>query len=224
MFILEEDGAKFRVLTVFVLIGFIMTLGLVFLTVMFPESSGQYHEFINPENIKTELITDSEQARISLYSIIIDNFFILGYFALFYGAYLLTKHLDPVLPRVGFIMGISTAVFDILENAVLLGLLNGVPVGYEPVNLMFGIQWLFMSIKDISSVIATLIFAVLLIISLNKTDKNKGAILLLAVFLLLYTILGSIGLMDPLFLQLRNISFVLDMAVASAVFYAISRS
>ena len=115
-------------------------------------------------------------------------------------------------------------MFDILENAVLLGLLNGVPVGYEPVDLMFGIQWLFMSIKDISSVIATLIFAVLLIISLNKTDRNKGAILLLAVFLLLYTILGSIGLMDPLFLQLRNISFVLDMAVASAVFYAISRS
>ena len=221
---MEEEGAKFRVLTVFILIGFLMTLGLVFLTVAFPDSSGQYHEIINPADIKTELATNSEQVNISLYSIVIDNFFILGYFALFYGAYLLTKHLDPVLPRVGFIMGISTAVFDILENSVLLGLINGVPAGYEPVDLMFGIQWLFMSIKDISSVIATLIFAVLLILSLNKTEKNKTLILVLAVFLLFYTILGSLGLMDPLFLQLRNLSFVLDMAVASVVFYSISRS
>ena len=221
---METDGSKFKVLTVFVLIGFVMTLGLVVLTILFPDSSGQYHEIINPADIKTELVTNSEQANISLYSIIIDNFFILGYFSLFYGAYLLTKHLDPVLPRVGFIMGISTAVFDILENAVLLGLLNGVPAGYEPVDLMFGIQWLFMSIKDISSVIATLIFAVLLLLSLNKTEMNRVAILVLAIFLLMYTVLGSLGLMNPLFLQLRNLSFVLDMAVASVVFYSISRS
>jgi hypothetical protein len=221
---MEENGSQFKVLTVFVLIGFVMTLGLIFLTVMFPDSSGQYHEIMNPNTIVTELNTDSEQVKISLYSIIIDNIFIVGYFSVFYGAYLLTKSQDPIIPKFGFAMGMSTAIFDFLENAVLVGLINGVPAGYTPDSLMFGIQWLFMSFKDISSIVATLVFGVLLLISLNSPENLRVRKLVLALFLLLYTVLGSLGLMDPLFLQLRNLSFVLDMAVASGVFYSISKS
>jgi hypothetical protein len=220
---MELQGSKFKVLTVFVVIGFLVTIGLVFLTVMFPDSLGQIHEIDDPVSIANELLANPEQRNISLYSIILDNFFILGYFSLFYGVYLLTKDLDPVIPKSAFILGIFTAVFDILENSLLLGILNGVPVGFTPEELLFGIFWFFMSVKDIFAVLTTFTFAILLLIGLNDQKSIRIHKLVLAGFLLLFTFLGSLGLMSPLFLQLRNVSFVVDLAVASVVFYSISR-
>lgn len=218
---MEEVGSKFKVLTVFVIIGFLMTIGLIVLTIMFPDSLGQIHEIESPISIANK-IGDPEQRNISLYSVIIDNFFILGYFALFYGAYLLTKDLDAIIPKTAFIFGIFTAVFDILENSLLLGILNSIPVGYTPEDLIFSIFWFFMSVKDIFAVLATFIFAILLLIGLNDQKSIRIHKIILAGFLLLFTFLGSLGLMSPFFLQLRNISFVIDLAVASGIFYSIS--
>ncbi|MHA1989572.1 MAG: hypothetical protein ACW98A_01315 [Candidatus Hodarchaeales archaeon] len=221
---MEVDGSKFKTITVFVLIGFIMTIGMAFLTIVFPDSTGQLHVIDNPANIISDIRTNAEHRNISLFSIILDNFFILGYFALFYGAYLLTKNLDPIIPKASFAIGVFTAIFDILENALLIGIFNGIPVNYTPDNLIFGILWFFVSVKDIFSVLATFSFAIMFLLTLNTPKNLRIQKMVLAGFLLLYAVLGALGLMSALFLELRNLSFVIDMAVASAVFYSISRN
>jgi hypothetical protein len=220
---MEVETAKFKFLTWFVFIGFLMTIGMVFLTVMFPNYTGQLHVIENPTTIINNIKTDTDYQNIALISIILDNFFIFGYFTLFYGAYLLTKNLDPFIPKASLVIGILTAIFDVLENALLIGIFNGIPVNYTPDNLIYGILWFFVSVKDIFSVLAAFSFAVMFLLTLNDPKYLRMEKLVLAVFLLLFTTLGALGLMSSLFLQLRNLTFVIDLAVATAIFYSISR-
>jgi hypothetical protein len=216
----SAELSKFKLISVFVFIGFLITVGLLLLTLANPATS-QYHIIENPATIKATLTADPMLVASNLAGIALDNFFIVGYFAIFYGLYLLTKPVDINVARAAFLFGSMTVLFDLLENSVLISIFNGVPAGYEPDNLIFGLLWVCTSIKDSSSYISAIIFFVLLLQGRNHYRPLKTTKIVLALFLLLYFALGSLGIISSIFLLLRNLSFVVDMAVSTVLFYKI---
>ncbi len=109
-----------------------------------------------------------------------------------------------------------------VENAIHVALLNGIPAGWTPDGMYFATLWSFTFVKDLTSYMAGMIFIVMLIVTINDMPRIKTYKILLAILLCLYVGLGSIAIVDSSFLVLRNLSFVIDMGVGSIVLYRMS--
>jgi len=219
----ETFSEKMRVVSVFVFIGFLMTIGMAVGTVLTPEAV-QFHDVVDPQLIIDALNTDTaSQLQSRLFGIVLDNFFIIGYLAIFYGLYLLVKDKDEMFSKIAFIAGSMTALFDMIENAIHVALINGVPVGWNPDPLIFVELWTATFIKDITSYMAGMIFVVLLLLSASSAFDLRMSKVILAILVGLYVALGSIALVIPEVLTIRNLSFMFDMGIGSYLLHSISK-
>ncbi|MFX1369732.1 MAG: hypothetical protein ACFFAY_14140 [Promethearchaeota archaeon] len=219
----ESIGPQLRVAAIFVFIGFIMTLGMTAGILANPEGS-QFHQVIDPADIITDLSTaTSADIQMRLAGIVFDSFFIVGYIAIFYGLFMLVKEKDPFFPKLAFILGLTTGVCDLTENAMHVALYNGIPSGWIPEGSYFASLWSFTFTKDLTSYMAGMIFIVLLLLTLSEIPEIKVAKLILTILVVAYVGLGSIAVVIPSVLLLRNLSFMIDMLVGSILLYRISR-
>jgi hypothetical protein len=153
--------------------------------------------------------------QFSLAGLVFDCFFIVGYLSIFYALYVLTKDRDLVLPKLAFALGLTTGVTDLIENAMHVALLTGVPNGWVPDSLVFSNAWTVTFVKDLTSYMAAMIFIVLLLMSLSSPPVLRTSKIILAILLALYAVLGCIAVVIPTFLTFRNLSFMIDMLLGA---------
>ena len=215
----------FKIISAFVFIGFLATIGLLLLTIIVPDAS-QFHlpasdttslQLLMPSNMTRS------QANQNIQSIIIDNFFIVGYTGIFLGAYLYVKEVK-YYAKFALIFGLLTTATDFIENAMVVAISNSMVIGYKPDPLLWGIFWSISSLKDISAYVSTFTFAVLFLLTLNDQPKIRFNKLVFVILLFLFAIIGSFGLFSALFLTLRNVLFVFDLVIASILFYKTNES
>jgi hypothetical protein len=219
----ESISVQLRVAAVFVFIGFIMTIGMTAGTLANPEG-GQFHEVIDPADIINDISTATgADIQMRLAGIVFDTFFIVGYMAIFYGLFLLVKEKDFFFPKLAFILGLTTGVCDLVENAMHVALYTGVPSGWVPEGAYFASLWSFTFTKDLTSYMAGMIFIVLLLLTLGDAPKIRAEKLVLTILVVAYVSLGSIAVIVPSVLLLRNLSFMIDMLVGSILLFWISK-
>ena len=218
----DTTGPKLKVASVFIFLGFIMTLGMTATTLLNP-GGGDLYEVRPIANVIADLVgATALDINIKLTSLVLDNFFMIGYLAIFYGLFLLTKSREDLIAKVAFALGSLTFISDLVENAYQVALLTGVPNGWVPADNVFSSMWMVMYVKDISSYMAGFTFIVLLVLSLNDPPEFKSSKLIFVVLLGLYVGLGVVAIIEPSFLVFRNISFMIDLLIASLLFRQIS--
>ncbi|MHA2242841.1 MAG: hypothetical protein ACXACE_14650 [Candidatus Thorarchaeota archaeon] len=218
----ENTGSRLRIASIFVFIGFLMTIGMTAGTLLNPEG-GQFHDATNPANIITELLTaQTTDIQIRLAGIVFDSFFIVGYAAIFYGLFLLTRSKDPFFPKLALILGLTTGLCDMIENAIHIALYTGVPNGWTPEGLYFATLWSFTFIKDLTSYMAGMIFIVMLFMTLSNPPDQRIYKIILVLLVGFYVGLGSIAVVERSFLLLRNLSFMIDMLFGAVILNRIS--
>ncbi len=218
----ENISNQLRIASAFVFIGFLMTIGIAVGT--FTNPTGQFHEPMDPQIIINELTTaEIGDLYMGLAGIVIDTFFIVGYIAIFYGIFLLIREEDPFFPKLGFILGLTTGMCDMIENAIHVALYAGVPNGWTPDGLVFATLWSFTFIKDLTSYMAGMIFVVMLLMTLGGPSKVRIYKIALAVLIGLYVGLGSIAVVENSLLILRNLSFMIDMLFGAVILNRLSK-
>ncbi|MHA1577053.1 MAG: hypothetical protein ACTSU3_06800 [Candidatus Thorarchaeota archaeon] len=220
----DEKGSRLYLASVFVFMGFIMTLGMLVETLFNPEG-GQYHTAMNIQDIIDQIAASASTViQFQLAGVVFDTFFIIGYISIFYGVFLLTKNRDELFPKLGFIFGISTGILDLIENAIHVALLTGIPNGWTPDSLLFANLWTLTFTKDFTSYMAGMIFIILLLVTLNNPPKIRGYKLVLLILLVLYVLTGSIAVVEPSFFIIRDLSFMIDMGLTAFILYRISKT
>jgi hypothetical protein len=200
---------------VFVFIGFLMTLGMTAETLLNTGAVNLY-TVTDIQSIINALVASSAfSIQFSLAGLVFDCFFIVGYLSIFYALYVLTKDRDLVLPKLAFALGLTTGVTDLIENAMHVALLTGVPNGWVPDSLVFSNAWTVTFVKDLTSYMAAMIFIVLLLMSLSSPPVLRTSKIILAILLALYAVLGCIAVVIPTFLTFRNLSFMIDMLLGA---------
>ncbi|MDF1539882.1 MAG: hypothetical protein P1Q69_13360 [Candidatus Thorarchaeota archaeon] len=218
----ENISSQLKIASAFVFIGFLMTIGMAVGTITDPEG-GQFHEPMDPQIIINRLASaDIGELYAGLTGVVIDTFFIVGYIAIFYGIFLLIRDEDPFFPKLGFILGITTGMCDMIENAIHVALYAGVPNGWTPDGLLFASLWSFTFIKDLISYMAGMIFVVMLLMTLDGPSKIKLYKIALAVLIGFYVGLGSIAVVENSLLVLRNLSFMIDMLFGAIILNRLS--
>ncbi|MFW9853507.1 MAG: hypothetical protein ACFFFG_00505 [Candidatus Thorarchaeota archaeon] len=216
-------SSELNMVSIMVFLGFIMTLGMVTTTVLYPDG-GQFHLAMDPADIYTQLNAMSLPERdIMLAGIIFDTFFILGYLSLFYGLFLLVKHLGPFFPRLGLVLGMTTAGCDLIENALHIAFITGVFNGWNADPILWVYLWTFTFIKDLTSYMAGFIYVVLLVMTLSSPVGLRMTKLVFVLFFGFYILIGTLGVINPSFLIIRNLGFVIDLGVAAILFYRASK-
>jgi hypothetical protein len=211
-----------KVASVFIFLGFLMTLGMTVTTILNP-GGGDLYEVRPIANVIADLVGASAQdINIKLASLVFDNFFMIGYLAIFYGLFLLTREKEELIAKVAFTLGGVTFVSDLVENAYQVALLTGVPNGWIPADSVFSSFWVVMYVKDLSSYMAGFTFIVLLLLSLRDPPEFKSSKAIFVVLLGLYVSLGAIAIIEPSYLVLRNLSFMIDLLIASLLFRQIA--
>ena len=214
----DAIGPKLKVASVFIFLGFLMTLGLTVTTLLNP-GGGDLYEVRPIANVIADLAAATAQdINIKLASLVFDNFFMIGYLAIFYGLFLVTKEREQLIAKVAFLLGSLTFISDLVENAFQVALLTGVPNGWVPADNVFSSLWVVMYVKDISSYMAGFTFIVLLLISLSDPPEVRTAKLVFVILLGLYVSLGVVAIIEPSFLLYRNLSFMIDLLIASLLF------
>jgi hypothetical protein len=218
----ENISNQLKIASAFVFIGFLMTIGMAVGTITAPDG-GQFHEPMDPQVIINNLASaEIGELYAGLTGIVIDTFFIVGYIAIFYGIFLLIRDEDPFFPKLGFILGITTGMCDMVENAIHVALYAGVPNGWTPDGLVFATLWGFTFVKDLTSYMAGMIFVVMLLMTLSGPSKMKVYKIALAVLIGLYVGLGSIAVVENSLLLLRNLSFMIDMLFGAVILNRLS--
>jgi len=185
---------------------------------------GQYHAAMSIQEIINQIATSSSFViKFQLAGIVFDSFFIIGYIGIFYGLYLLTKEKDDLFPKLGLAIGASTGILDLIENAIHVALLTGIPNGWTPDSLLFANLWTITFTKDLSSYMAGMIFIILLLVTLNDPPKLKVFKIVLLILVALYVGTGAIAVVEPSFLMIRNLSFMIDMGVGALLLHRISK-
>ena len=211
-------GPRLKVVSVFIFLGFLMTLGMTATTLLNP-GGGNLYELRPIGSVIADLVGASAQdITIKLAAIVFDNFFMIGYLAIFYGLFLLTRDEEKMMAKVAFLLGSLTFISDLVENAFQVALLTGVPNGWIPADNVFSSLWVVMYVKDISSYMAGFTFIVLLLLSLSNPPEVRIAKVVFVILLGLYVSLGVISIIVPSFLLFRNLSFMIDLLVASLLF------
>jgi hypothetical protein len=199
-----------------------MTIGMAAGTIINPSS--QFHEPMDPQIIINDLASaDVSDIYLGLSGIVIDSFFIVGYIAIFYGIFLLIRDKEYFFSKLGFVLGLTTGMCDMIENAIHVVLYTGVPNGWTPDGLVFATLWSFTFIKDLTSYMAGMIFIVMLLMTLDGPIDMKFYKVLLAVLVALYVGLGSIAVVESSFLLFRNLSFMVDMLLGSLILNRLSK-
>ena len=214
----DTIGPKLKVASVFIFLGFLMTLGMTATNLLNPGGGDLY--VVRPiADVIADLVGASAQdINIKLASLVFDNFFMIGYLCIFYGLYLVTREEEKLIAKVAFMLGSLTFLSDMIENAFQIALLTGVPNGWVPTDSVFSSLWVVMFIKDISSYMAGFTFIVLLLISLSNPPEFRTSKLVFVILLGLYVGLGVIAIIEPSFLLFRNLSFMIDLLIASLLF------
>ncbi|MHA2081632.1 MAG: hypothetical protein ACW99H_10860, partial [Candidatus Thorarchaeota archaeon] len=212
------------VASVFIFLGFLMTLGMTATMVLNP-GGGNLYEVRPIANVIADIVAASAQdINIKLASLVFDNFFMIGYLAIFYGLFLLTRDKEKVIAKVAFMLGSLTFISDLVENAFQVALLTGVPNGWLPADNVFSSLWVVMYVKDISSYMAGFTFIVLLLLSLSDTPEIRSSKVVFVILLGLYVSLGVFAIIEPSFLVFRNLSFMIDLLIASLLFRRLAAS
>jgi hypothetical protein len=215
-------GSRLKVASVFIFLGFLMTLGMV-ATIFLNPGGGNLYEVRPIASVIADLVAATPaDINIKLASLVFDNFFMIGYLSIFYGLYLLTKGKEDLIAKVAFALGSLTFISDLIENAFQIALLTGVPNGWVPADTVFSSFWTVMFVKDISSYMAGFTFIVLLLLSLSEPPEYRTSKLIFVILLGLYVGLGVIAIIEPPFLVFRNLSFMIDLLVASLLFRQMS--
>jgi hypothetical protein len=218
----DSISSHLKVASVFVFLGFLMTLGMTATTLLNP-GGGNLYEIRPIANVIADLVAATPMdINIKLASLVFDNFFMIGYLSIFYGLYLLTKGKEELFAKLAFALGSLTFISDLVENAFQVALLTGVPNGWVPADSVFSSFWTVMFVKDISSYMAGFTFIVLLLLSLSEPPEVKTPKLVFVILLGLYVGLGVIAIIEPSFLVFRNLSFMIDLLVASLLFHQMS--
>lgn len=214
----DTIGPRLKVASVFIFLGFLMTLGLTVTTLLNP-AGGNLYEVRPIANVIADLAAATAQdINIKLASLVFDNFFMIGYLAIFFGLYVLTREKEELIAKIAFLLGSVTFVTDMVENAFQVALLTGVPNGWVPTDDVFSSLWVVMYMKDISSYMAGFTFIVLLLLSLSNPPEFRTSKMVFVILLGLYVGLGVIAIIEPSFLVFRNLSFMVDLLVASLLF------
>ena len=215
----------FRIIAAFVFIGFLATLGLLLLFIIAPDAS-QFHLPVDT-SINSQLIYPSNMTRTqadqNILSVVIDNFFIVGYTGIFFGAFLYIRETN-YYAKFALVFGLLTSITDFIENAMVVAISNSMVIGYKPDPLLWGLFWSISALKDISAYVSTFTFANLFLHTLNQNLTIRSKKVIFIVLLLSFAFIGSLGLFSPAFLTLRNILFVLDLLIASILFYKTDES
>ena len=209
---------RLKVVSVFIFLGFLMTMGMT-ATIFLNPGGGNLYELRPIANVIADLVAATAQdINIKLASLVFDNFFMIGYLAIFYGLFLLTRDKENLIAKVAFSLGSLTFVSDMVENAFQVALLTGVPNGWVPADNVFSSLWVVMYVKDISSYMAGFTFIVLLLLSMNDAPDARTSKLVFVILLGLYVGLGVFAIIEPSFLVFRNLSFMIDLLIASLLF------
>jgi hypothetical protein len=221
---MAENRIQLKMASVFVFIGFLMTLGLAAVTLLSPGGS-QLHEAMDPQIIIDDLASaTAADISIRLAGIVFDTFFILGYMAIFYGLFVLTRDMEPFFPKLALALGLTTGFCDLVENAIQVALFNGIPTGWSPDGLYFATLWSFTFVKDLTSYMAGMIFIVLLLLTLNDPPNLRSSKLALAILVGLYVVIGSIAVVESPFLLVRDLSFMIDMLLGALLLFRMSQA
>jgi hypothetical protein len=214
----DAIGPRLKVVSAFIFLGFLMTLGMT-ATIFLNPGGGNLYEVRPIANVIADLVAATAQdINIKLASLVFDNFFMIGYLAIFYGLFLLTRDKENLIAKVAFALGSLTFVSDMVENAFQVALLTGVPNGWVPADNVFSSLWVVMYVKDISSYMAGFTFIVLLLLSMNDAPDVRTSKLVFVILLGLYVGLGVFAIIEPSFLVFRNLSFMIDLLIASLLF------
>ena len=215
----DTIGPRLKIASVFIFLGFLMTLGMV-TTIFLNPGGGNLYEVRPITNVIADLVGASAQdINIKLASLVFDNFFMIGYLAIFFGLFLLTREKEELIAKVAFLLGSLTFISDLVENAYQIALLTGVPNGWVPADNVFSSLWVVMYVKDISSYMAGFTFIVLLLLSLSNPPEFRTSKVVFVFLLGLYVGLGVVAIIEPSFLVFRNLSFMIDLLVASLLFH-----
>ncbi|MHA1949508.1 MAG: hypothetical protein ACW99G_07425 [Candidatus Thorarchaeota archaeon] len=218
----DTIGPRLKVASVFIFLGFLMTLGMT-VTIFLNPGGGNLYEVRPIANVIADLVgATAQDINIKLASLVFDNFFMIGYLAIFFGIYLLTREKEEFFAKIAFLLGSLTFVSDLVENAFQVALLTGVPNGWVPAANVFSLLWIVMYVKDISSYMAGFTFIVLLLLSLNNPPEFKSYKVVFIILLGFYVGLGVIAIIEPSFLLFRNLSFMIDLLFASVLFRQIA--
>ncbi|MHA2152061.1 MAG: hypothetical protein ACXAAQ_08775 [Candidatus Thorarchaeota archaeon] len=218
----DTIGPRLKVASVFIFLGFLMTLGMT-VTIFLNPGGGNLYEVRPIANVIADLVgATAQDINIKLASLVFDNFFMIGYLAIFFGIYLLTREKEEFFAKIAFLLGSLTFVSDLVENAFQVALLTGVPNGWVPAANVFSSLWIVMYVKDISSYMAGFTFIVLLLLSLNNPPEFKSYKVVFIILLGFYVGLGVIAIIEPSFLLFRNLSFMIDLLFASVLFRQIA--
>ncbi|MFW9955590.1 MAG: hypothetical protein ACFFD3_13665 [Candidatus Thorarchaeota archaeon] len=219
----ENIATQLRTASVFVFIGFLMTIVMAVGTVLDP-AGGQFHEATNPQTIIDSLLAAQiNDLYLGLTGIVVDTFFIIGYIGVFYGIFILIRDGDGFFSKLGFLLGLTTGICDMIENAFHVALYTGVPNGWTPDGLFFATLWSLTAIKDLTSYMAGMIFVIMLLLTLDDTIDLRLYKILLAILVALYVGLGSIAVVESSFLVFRNLSFMIDMLLGALILNRLSK-
>ena len=120
----EAIGPKLKVASVFIFLGFIMTLGMV-ATIFLNPGGGNLYEVRPIASVIADLVAATpSDINIKLASLVFDNFFMIGYLSIFYGLFLLTKGKEKLIAKVAFTLGSLTFISDLVENSFQIALLT----------------------------------------------------------------------------------------------------
>ncbi|MFX1607042.1 MAG: hypothetical protein ACFFDD_14205 [Promethearchaeota archaeon] len=214
----DNIGSRLKVVSVFIFLGFLMTLGMV-ATIFLNPGGGDLYEIRPIASVIADLLAaTSMDINIKLLSLVFDNFFMIGYLSIFYGLFLLTREREKLIAKVAFSLGSLTFISDLVENAFQIAILNGVPNGWVPADNVFSSLWVVMYIKDISSYMAGFTFIVLLMLSLSDPPEARLSKMVFVILLGFYVCLGLAAIIEPPFLVFRNLSFMIDLIIAAILF------
>jgi hypothetical protein len=221
---MAENRIQLKMASVFVFIGFLMTLGLTAVTLLSPGDS-QLHEAMDPQIIIDDLASaTAADISIRLAGIAFDTFFIVGYIAIFYGLFVLTRDKESFFPKLALALGLITGFCDLVENAIQVALFNGIPTGWSPDGLYFATLWSFTFVKDLTSYMAGMIFIVLLLLTLSDPPNLRSSKLALAILVGFYVVIGSIAVVESSFLLVRDLSFMIDMLLGALLLFRMSQA
>ena len=215
--------SQFKIIGTFIFLGFLATMGLLVLSFIAPDAN-QFHlpSSEAPDTLMPSTMT-RDQADQNIWSVIVDNFFITGYTGIFLGAYLYVKEAG-YYAKLALIFGLVTTATDIIENAMVVAISNSMVIGYQPDPLLWGLFWSISAVKDISAYVSAFTFAILFFLTLNDLPLIRFNKLVFVILFALFAFIGSIGLFIPFFLTLRNVLFVVDLLLASYLFYKTDES
>ncbi|MFQ5401377.1 MAG: hypothetical protein ACE5E7_17485 [Anaerolineae bacterium] len=171
-------------------------------------SFGPVSQFVYPTNTYPEL---------ALRLFTADSFFILGYLMVFAGLYMVTRAQVQIFAVLGLGAGMLTALFDALENAFFITYAslaaNGVPLADPALPLIYIVA----NLKWMSAFVTLLAFG---LVWPRDGWRGRG----ISAIMLLFAFTGVLGVLEPAWVPVRGLFFLVGMPLFAWDFWQRSRS